>query len=227
MNGSIKLSGEYSFVCDRVEISLDIDGVTINSVYRYVTQEGIAGSLLESSDHPIISLFTESNKDRMVSDADEDFYERYIDAVEALDGQAGPTIDQTRTRTHHCSELYDALNDLDFADSVAIGSALQAPIDQALEELDNVDSDDLDTYQAIKSYILNCIVDSIIRVPAGFQIAIPDHQIRHLLNVLADVCDDLENQTFEDYDLGPKSTLNQVQILSEQFDTLFSRHLGT
>lgn len=160
MNGSIKLSGEYSFVCDRVEISLVIDGVTINSVYRYVTQEGIASSLLESSDHPIIALFTESNKDRMVSEADEDFFERYIDAVETLDGQAGPTIDQARS------------------------------------------------------------------FPARFEIAIPDHQICHLLNVLADVRYDLENETHDDYDIGPKSTLHQVQILSDQIDVLFSRHLS-
>ncbi len=235
---TIKLSGEYSFVCDRVEISLDIDGVTINSVYRHVTQEGIASGLLESSDHPIISLFTESNEDATVSEADEDFYERYIDAVESLDGQAGPTIDQARTA--NCSELYDAFNDLTLAEIIAIGKALGVPVACRDHVLDNaehvetseawqrhVDSDDLDAYHLIKSDLLNCIVDSIIRVPARFEIGIPDHQICHLLNVLADVRYDLENETVDDYDIGPKSTLNQVQILSDQIDALFSRHLGT
>lgn len=100
MSEAVKISGEFNFWIEEAQVSVMVKGELVAATFQGVTEEGIAHAELIWSDHPIIDRHIHLvshpsgllNSDLPITEADEDFYESFIEAVSNLDGSIGPSI---------------------------------------------------------------------------------------------------------------------------------------
>lgn len=95
MRGHMEIDGDVGFHVELVRVRVEVEGQVINASFRDVTEDGVASATLVFADHPILIRYLNckpEDETDLRDDADDEFYDKFIDAVSELDGDIGPWV---------------------------------------------------------------------------------------------------------------------------------------